>query len=165
MLCHTTSIFRQIAQIEHFSYAYFRVLFLACDGRRRGDPNVYGTWNHKYSLDLDCLITLYHRCQAILIVAMFYHGDSADIVLIFIKSFSANQNKIFDIKYSNLIYIRKSNLPWKPRINLQLTFLGVKSCILKKSSNGVKRHILKIYSEPINQVEQKSGLELQKRQG
>ena len=31
--------FRQIAQIEHFSYAYFRVLFLACDGRRRGDPN------------------------------------------------------------------------------------------------------------------------------
>ena len=32
-------IFRQIAQIEHFSYAYFRVLFLACDGRRRGDPN------------------------------------------------------------------------------------------------------------------------------
>ena len=39
MLCHTTSIFRQIAQIEHFSYAYFRVLFLACDGRRRGDPN------------------------------------------------------------------------------------------------------------------------------
>ena len=24
---------------EHFSYAYFRVLFLACDGRRRGDPN------------------------------------------------------------------------------------------------------------------------------
>ena len=40
MLCNTTSIFRQIAQIEHFSYAYFRVLFLACDGRRRGDPNV-----------------------------------------------------------------------------------------------------------------------------
>ena len=40
MLCHTTSIFRQIAQIEHFSYAYFRVLFLACDGRRRSDPNV-----------------------------------------------------------------------------------------------------------------------------
>ena len=39
MLCHTTAIFRQIAQIEHFSYAYFRVLFLACDGRRRGDPN------------------------------------------------------------------------------------------------------------------------------
>ena len=39
MLCHTTSIFRQIAQIEHFSYAYSRVLFLACDGRRRGDPN------------------------------------------------------------------------------------------------------------------------------
>ena len=39
MLCHTTSIFRQIAQIEHFSYAYFRVLFLACDGRRRGDSN------------------------------------------------------------------------------------------------------------------------------
>ena len=39
MLCHTTSTFRQISQIEHFSYAYFRVLFLACDGRRRGDPN------------------------------------------------------------------------------------------------------------------------------
>ena len=41
MLCHTTSIFRQIAQIEHFSYAYFRVLFLACDGRRRGDPKAW----------------------------------------------------------------------------------------------------------------------------
>ena len=40
MLSHTTSIFRQIAQIEHFSYAYFRVLFLACNGRRRRDPNV-----------------------------------------------------------------------------------------------------------------------------
>ena len=40
MLCgHTTSIFRLIAQIEHFSYAYFRVVFLACDGRRRGDLN------------------------------------------------------------------------------------------------------------------------------
>ena len=39
MLCHTTSIFRQIAQIGHFSYAYFRVLFLTCDGRRRGNPN------------------------------------------------------------------------------------------------------------------------------
>ena len=40
-LCCVTllRIFRQIAQIEHFSYAYFRVLFLACDGRRRGDPN------------------------------------------------------------------------------------------------------------------------------
>ena len=32
-------IFRQIAQIDHFSYAYFRVLFLASDGRGRGDPN------------------------------------------------------------------------------------------------------------------------------
>ena len=45
-LCCVTllRIFRQIAQIEHFSYAYFRVLFLACDGRRRGDPNagIYG---------------------------------------------------------------------------------------------------------------------------
>ena len=39
MVCHTTSIFRQIAQIEYFSYAYFRALFLACNGRRRGDPN------------------------------------------------------------------------------------------------------------------------------
>ena len=42
-LCCVTllRIFRQIAQIEHFSYAYFRVLFLACDGRRRGDPNAF----------------------------------------------------------------------------------------------------------------------------
>ena len=32
-------IFRQIAQIEHFSYVNFRVLFLTCDGIRRGDPN------------------------------------------------------------------------------------------------------------------------------
>ena len=40
-LCCVTllRIFRQIAQIEHFSYAFFRVLFLACDGRRGGDPN------------------------------------------------------------------------------------------------------------------------------
>ena len=30
-------IFRQNAKIEHFSYAYLRVLFIACDGRRRGD--------------------------------------------------------------------------------------------------------------------------------
>ena len=40
MLCHTTSIFRQIAQIEYFSYAYFRVLFLACERKRHGDANV-----------------------------------------------------------------------------------------------------------------------------
>ena len=32
-------IFRQIAEIEHYSYAYFRVLFLACDGRSRGYLN------------------------------------------------------------------------------------------------------------------------------
>ena len=32
-------IVRQNAQIETFSYAYFRALFLACDRRRRGDPN------------------------------------------------------------------------------------------------------------------------------
>ena len=44
-LCCVTllRIFRQIAQIEHFSYAYFRVLFLARDGRRRGDPNGGGS--------------------------------------------------------------------------------------------------------------------------
>ena len=42
-LCCVTPlrIFRQIAQIQHFLYAYFRVLFLACDGRRRGDTNVF----------------------------------------------------------------------------------------------------------------------------
>ena len=30
-------IFCQNAQIEHYSYEYLRVLFLACDGRRRGN--------------------------------------------------------------------------------------------------------------------------------
>ena len=28
------------SSIFHTMYAYFRVLFLACDGRRQGDPNV-----------------------------------------------------------------------------------------------------------------------------
>ena len=38
-LCCVTllRIFRQNAQIELFSYVYLRVLFLACDGKRRGD--------------------------------------------------------------------------------------------------------------------------------
>ena len=45
-LCCVTllRIFRQIAQIEHFSYAFFRDLFQACDGRRRGDPNAGGPY-------------------------------------------------------------------------------------------------------------------------
>ena len=38
MSCHTTSNLPPNCS-NNFSYAYFRVLFLACDGRRRGDPN------------------------------------------------------------------------------------------------------------------------------
>ena len=47
-LCCVTvlQIICQIAQIEHFSYAYFRVLFLECDGRRRNDPNGRPTWEN-----------------------------------------------------------------------------------------------------------------------
>ena len=55
---------------------------------------LYGTWNHKYSLDLDCLITLYHRCQAILIVAMFYHGDLADSSNLYQEFLSQSESNI-----------------------------------------------------------------------
>ena len=51
ILCHTTSSFRQKAQIEHFSYTYFRVLILACDGRRRGDPNGGFEWQYVWNVD------------------------------------------------------------------------------------------------------------------
>ena len=45
-LCCVTllRICRQIAQIEYFTYGNFRVLFLACDGRRQADPNAVSAW-------------------------------------------------------------------------------------------------------------------------
>ena len=59
-LCCVTllRIFRQIAQIEHLSYAYFRVLFLACDGRRRGDPNVLVTCVMRYESAEACRVNI-----------------------------------------------------------------------------------------------------------
>ena len=45
VLCHTTSNLPPNAQIDHFSYAYFRVLFLARDGRRQAKIDMNLPWS------------------------------------------------------------------------------------------------------------------------